>query len=221
MYLVLARDAHLGASVKDWFDRRRLGLVELTPLDAASSPDPGRHAAPPSAVIIVSRALDETVLRACTDFGARSDDTGTPVIVALEDADETQRVALFDAGADAVVQPFDVRVIEWRVNSMCDRGRRPSGGYRALIPEKPATEIAGEGTHPQLTALEDAILTLLVQRADRVVGRALIEQRFWGEVKSRTLDVHVSRLRRKLGDGGKRIETIRKVGYRYSSSQPG
>jgi DNA-binding response OmpR family regulator len=218
MYFILARDPFLGANVKDWFDRRRIGLAEMIPLDEhtelttlASS-----HA---TAVLVIARRPDELLLRACREAARLADISGAPVVAACEEATESERITILDAGADAVVQPFDLPLLAWRVMALCEQARRRTGAADLSLATQPGrSSVMVDGRRVELTIVESAILRMLVQYSNRVVGRAQLEQQLWGEakVKPRTLDVHVARLRRKLGERGNRIETIRKVGYRYT-----
>jgi two-component system phosphate regulon response regulator PhoB len=72
-----------------------------------------------------------------------------------------------------------------------------------------------------LTALEFRLLTTFIRRKGRVQSRERLLDDVWGidvEVTTRTVDTHVKRLREKLGDAGRYIETVRGVGYRFSES---
>ena len=74
-----------------------------------------------------------------------------------------------------------------------------------------------DGESIALTALEFRLLLDLVSRAGRVQTREALLERVWGyapNVETRTVDTHVKRLREKLGEGSKHIETVRGVGYR-------
>jgi DNA-binding response OmpR family regulator len=73
-----------------------------------------------------------------------------------------------------------------------------------------------------LTRKEYGLLAILVQHAGVVVPRGVLFGRIWGYgpgVRTRTLDVHIGRLRRKLGPAGRHIETIFKMGYSFRPSQ--
>ena len=75
-----------------------------------------------------------------------------------------------------------------------------------------------------LTRKEYGLLALLVQHAGEVLPRAILLTQVWGYVpktRTRTLDVHIARLRNKLGHEGRRIETIFGKGYRFCLSQNG
>jgi len=74
-----------------------------------------------------------------------------------------------------------------------------------------------------LTRKEHALLSLLVQNAGEIVPRGALLWRIWGysaQIRTRTLDVHIRRLRRKLGDYSYHIETIFGSGYRFQPFRP-
>lgn len=76
-----------------------------------------------------------------------------------------------------------------------------------------------DGRRVELTATELALLAALLEARGQVVPRAELVERVWGPAAGRlgprAVDVHVSRLRAKLGDEGRRILTVRRVGYRF------
>jgi DNA-binding response OmpR family regulator len=79
-------------------------------------------------------------------------------------------------------------------------------------------EITISGRAVRLTMREAAVLRALLRQRDAVVRRGELEAGIWGRIKSRTPDVHIARLRNKLGPLGQRIETVPRVGYRYRDS---
>ena len=79
-----------------------------------------------------------------------------------------------------------------------------------------------DGAAVELTPKEFALLHALMASAGRVLSREFLLNRVWGyaradEVESRTVDVHVRRLRAKLGDAGRHIATVKSIGYRFES----
>jgi DNA-binding response OmpR family regulator len=77
-----------------------------------------------------------------------------------------------------------------------------------------------------LTPKEFDLLQILLEAAGRVLSRRHLLTRVWGyahadEIESRTVDVHVRRLRAKLGDEGRRIATVKGVGYRFERAEGG
>ena len=80
------------------------------------------------------------------------------------------------------------------------------------------------GTHIDLTYKEYSLLRLLLENTNLVVTRETILQVVWGtdiSVESRTVDMHIRTLRKKLGDAGRYICTVRKVGYKLADNEEG
>jgi two-component system phosphate regulon response regulator PhoB len=139
--------------------------------------------------------------------------------------EEIDRVVGLELGADDyVTKPFSPREVTLRIRAILRRGEEPEeaaadriergdvildlGAHRVLVAGKPVS----------LTATEFRLLKILMQRRDRVQTREQLLTEAWGyseEVDSRTVDTHVRRLRRKLGDAADRIETVVGVGYRF------
>jgi DNA-binding response OmpR family regulator len=143
-------------------------------------------------------------------------------------ADEVDRVVGLEVGADDyVVKPFSPRELVARVKALL---RRSQGDPR------PATQRAGnleldqtrhavaiQGRPVELTAKEFALLAALMRAQGRVLSRDQLLQEVWGypsaaEIESRTVDVHVRRLREKLGPEARRIVTVKTVGYRFEGA---
>ena len=101
-----------------------------------------------------------------------------------------------------------------------DRDERPAAGYRGdhLTADFDAVAVAVDGTPIRLTRREFELLRYLVQNKNRVVSRDRLLERVWGYdrlVETRSVDVHVGRLRGKLGSAGRQIETVVGLGYRF------
>jgi DNA-binding response OmpR family regulator len=98
-------------------------------------------------------------------------------------------------------------------------GARPlTAGGIALDPARHHVTVAGAPV--TLTPKEFELLQTLMESAGRVLSREHLLNRVWGyaradEIESRTVDVHVRRLRAKLGAGGARITTVKTIGYRF------
>jgi DNA-binding response OmpR family regulator len=147
-----------------------------------------------------------------------------PVVMLTAKGDETDRVVGLELGADDYVpKPFGPRELLARIRAVARRGqpgllseRLSAGG---LVVDVSARRVEKDGRRVDLTAIELDILVALMRRAGRVVPRsALLAEAGRGDVTvgERTIDVHISRLRRQLGDGPDavpRIETVRGVGY--------
>jgi DNA-binding response OmpR family regulator len=154
------------------------------------------------------------------------DKSGVPVIMLTAKGDETDRVVGLELGADDYVpKPFSPRELLARLRAVLRRAA-PGGsaaGSAFNVGEISVNETGREvlvgGKAVELTGLEFDILVALVRRPGRVVPReVLLEEAGRGDVtvSDRTVDVHVSHLRRKLGDDPRAprlIKTVRGVGY--------
>jgi len=122
-----------------------------------------------------------------------------------------------------VTKPFSLRELSARVRAMLRRrasDETPSLTYRGthLLADFDAVSVAVDGTQVRLTRREFDLLRFLVQNKNRVVSRDRLLERVWGYervVETRSVDVHVGRLRSKLGSAGRQIETVVGLGYRF------
>jgi two-component system response regulator CpxR len=153
-----------------------------------------------------------------------------PVIMLTARTAQDDRVAGLDAGADDYLpKPFGTAELLARVRAVLRRaGRLPreidvleAGGVR-LLPS--ARESYVDGTALTLTTVEYDILEFLVHAAGRVVSRDELSVALYRRRSTRfdrTLDMHISNLRKKLGPHGSLIRTVRSVGYLFAESGPG
>ncbi|PCD04043.1 DNA-binding response regulator [Sphingomonas spermidinifaciens] len=147
---------------------------------------------------------------------------GMPVIVLTARGAIADRVDGLDGGADDyLVKPFALEEMLARIRAL---RRRPAEleveqiHVGALVYDPANDEATVEGVRLPLIRREMLVLAALVRRRGRTVLREALEQAVYGfddEVQSNTLDSHVSRLRRKLGEAGAKVEihAIRGVGY--------
>src|SRR6185437_8376876 len=87
-----------------------------------------------------------------------------------------------------------------------------------IILDRTAHRVTAEGKEVELTATEFKLLERLIERRDRVQSRSQLLESVWQaqpDIQTRTVDMHVQRLRSKLGPAGDWIETVRAVGYRF------
>ena len=214
--LLLARDVRLASGVKEWLDRRHVGLTCLLEIAERTATMRAVTQLQPSAVVVVCRDPDLLVMQLSRQLGLGLVAPPPRFIVVAEHVECDDRVALLDGGADAVLQPVDPGAVERWLYS-CD-GRSPaSGGYRGpdLSIDADGETVFVRGRRVALTPREAALLRLLVHHRDGAVNRRKLEQSLWGILRSRTLDVHIARLRKKLGPAGRQIQTVVKFGYRY------
>ena len=149
-----------------------------------------------------------------------------PVIILTAKDDEVDKVVGFELGADDyVTKPFSVRELILRVKAVLKRGERKSDNmevqrqFGELKIDVDSHEVFVNDYHVSLTALEFKLLRQLVDRRGRVQSRDQLLSDVWGyssDVTTRTVDTHIKRLREKLGDMGKYVQTIRGVGYKFT-----
>lgn len=149
-----------------------------------------------------------------------------PIIIVTARGDETDRVVGLELGADDyVVKPFSVRELSARIRAVSRRRRVEASldAGRVKI-DKSRRQVEFDGVALDLTAKEFDLLAVLAEEPGRVVPRQELLARVWDPVwhgSGKTLDVHVSSLRRKVPDPTA-IETVRGVGYRLvDESGPG
>jgi DNA-binding response OmpR family regulator len=150
-----------------------------------------------------------------------------PIIMLTARTSENDRVAGLDLGADDyVTKPFSLRELSARVRAVLRRREaaaepaRPSV-YRGahLVADFDAVSITVDGSQVRLTRREFELLRFLVENRNRVLSRDRLLERVWGYdrfIETRSVDVHVGRLRAKLGPAGDQIETVVGLGYRFA-----
>ena len=146
-----------------------------------------------------------------------------PIIMLTARAAEMDRVIGLELGADDyVVKPFSPRELVIRIRKLIER-RSPSepNGHMQIGEieiDVPAHELRVAGSPVTVTATEFKLLEVLASRCGRVQSRDRLLQDVWGyesPIDTRTVDTHMRRLREKLGDAAKYLETVRGVGYRF------
>ena len=150
-----------------------------------------------------------------------------PVIMATAKGAEYDRVRALDGGADDyLTKPFSVIELVSRVKAVLRRCQ-PEGDSSILrsgevsLDTRAHTVLSG-GERVDLTYKEYSLLRLLLENTNLVVTRETILQVVWGtdiSVESRTVDMHIRTLRKKLGDAGRYICTVRKVGYKLTDEE--
>jgi len=156
----------------------------------------------------------------------RAAGSDVPILVLTGRAEEIDTVLGLDAGADDyVAKPFRLAELLARVRAMLRRRAddRPSEVNGVRVDEAARRAWLGD-RELELTPKEFDLLALLLRRAGSVVTRERIMEQVWDEHwfgSTKTLDMHVSWLRRKLGDdpsSPKYISTVRGVGFRFETT---
>ena len=163
----------------------------------------------------------------CRRIRANADTSAVPIIMLTAKADEVDRVVGLELGADDyLVKPFSPKELVARVRAVLRRTqRRPTDaplkvGAISLDVSRHRVDVGG--TAIALAPREFALLQVLLESPGRVLTREQLLSRAWGyaradEIESRTVDVHVRRLRTKLGDEGRRIGTVKGIGYQLEA----
>jgi len=177
---------------------------------------------PPNLVLLDLNLPHMSGFEMCRRLRAESTTTRVPILILTARTDESDKVLGLNLGADDyVTKPFGMRELVARVNAVL---RRSSGADQerpaydnGIIAIDPATfSVRCRGIEVRLTRKEFALLSELARNHGRVMTREALLDRVWGlnyYGDSRTLDVHIRRLRQKLGDPAL-IETVTGIGYR-------
>jgi DNA-binding response OmpR family regulator len=159
------------------------------------------------------------------------DKSRIPILMLTAKGDETDRVVGLEIGADDyIAKPFSPRELLARLRAVLRRAA-PEGQSARLVVGQVALDLEGReatvgGQRADLTALEFDLLVALAKRAGRVVSREnLLAEAGRSDVTvgERTVDVHISHLRQKLGDDPntpRLIKTVRGVGYVMTKDGP-
>lgn len=151
-----------------------------------------------------------------------------PILMLTARGEETDIVVGLSLGADDyVTKPFSMKVLMARVGAVLRRKAAIEPGQQALrsgpmLIDQSRHEITLEGRPVSLTATEFKLLTALAAARGRVLSRDQLTDRVMGTdvyVTDRAIDVHVTAVRKKLGDFQWMLRTVRGVGYRLVESQ--
>jgi two-component system phosphate regulon response regulator PhoB len=147
-----------------------------------------------------------------------------PILMLTARAAEMDRVVGLELGADDyVTKPFSPRELVLRIRKLLSRNKTTTevSGYIKIGDieiDVPTHVVKLAGNEITLTLTEFNLLEILDKRRGRVQSRERLLQDVWGyenPIDSRTVDTHMRRLREKLGDSAKYLETVRGVGYRF------
>lgn len=216
--LLIEDDTVLGAAVRDQIAADGHSVDWVTRLDGARD-----HLAVASYDLILLDLMlpdgrGQPFLRALRAAG-----NVTPVIILTAMDQISDRIDGLNAGADDyMVKPFDLSELSARLNAVA---RRYSGNPNPLVEIGDLTidlatrSLRRDGKPVTLTAREWVLFEGLVQRPGQLLSKAQLEERLYSfdtEIDSNTIEVHVSRLRKKLGHSA--IETVRGMGYRLGAA---
>ena len=215
--LLIEDDTVLGAAVRDQIAADGHSVDWMMRLDAARDAMTGAAYDLVLLDLMLPDGLGLTFLKA---LRARGDVTPVIILTALDQVSD--RIDGLNAGADDyLVKPFDLAELSARIGSVA---RRYTGNPNPIITHGPleidraAKSVRRDGKPVTLTAREWALFDAFLARPGQLLSKAQLEEKLYAfdaEVESNTIEVHVSRLRKKLGN--EVIDTERGMGYRLGT----
>ncbi len=220
--LIIEDDADIAESLK--YNLEREGLSTLTaPTGEQGLADALNQRNPPALIILDLMLPGMSGSELCRRLRREPATRRTPIIMLTAKTSESDRVTGLDLGADDyVTKPFSVRELLARVRAVL---RRADENATKIYEDDLLTidfddiRVVCSGTRIKLTNKEFTLLSVLAKGPGRVLTRQQLLDSVWGYSyygDTRTLDVHIRRLRQKLGKCGNCIETVIGVGYRFT-----
>jgi DNA-binding response OmpR family regulator len=219
--LIIEDDADIAESLQYNFKREGFRPV------VAESGEKGLRLAldeknPPALIILDLMLPGMSGMELCRRLRREPLTERTPVIMLTAKAAEIDKIAGLEVGADDyIVKPFSVKEVVARVRAVLRRVEKDTiERYEdgKITIDFADMRVTCQDADVKLTRKEFALLTYLIKSAGRVATRQNLLDNVWGYSyfgDTRTLDVHIRRLRQKLGDCGNCIETVVGVGYRF------
>ena len=222
LVLIIEDDPDIAEGLR--FNLEREGLTAIIAATGEQGLAAALDTAKPPALIILDLMLPGmSGTELCRRLRREPATRRTPIIMLTARAAETDRVAGLDLGADDyITKPFSLRELLARVRAVLRRADEQAGPRYAderLQIDFADMRVVCDGAGVRLTRKEFALLEMLAKSGSRVATRQQILDTVWGYEyygDTRTLDVHIRRLRQKLGDCSTCIETVVGVGYRFN-----
>jgi DNA-binding response OmpR family regulator len=202
---------------------KQSGFSILSAFDGCSGLEKAKKDRP--SLIILDLMLPEMDGKdVCRALKANPVTRSIPILMLTAKTEEIDRIIGFELGADDYVsKPFSPKELILRIKAILRREEVDQEGERILrvgdlVIEIERHHVSVNRKPVQLTATEFKLLVELVSHRGRVQTRGSLLNKVWGytyEGYDRTVDTHIRRLREKLGDEGKYIETLRGLGYRF------
>ncbi|MEP7212588.1 MAG: response regulator transcription factor [Acidobacteriota bacterium] len=177
---------------------------------------------PPALIILDLMLPGMSGMELCRRLRREPATSLTPLIMLTAKAAEADKIAGLEVGADDyIVKPFSVKEVIARVRAVLRRAEKesaPTYDDPRLSVDFADMRVTCQGGEVKLTRKEFGLLENLIKNTGRVATRQLLLDNVWGYSyfgDTRTLDVHIRRLRQKMGDCGGCIETVVGVGYRF------
>ncbi len=223
--LIVEDDADIAESLRYNFEREGFRPV------IAESGEKGLRLAldekyPPDLILLDLMLPGMSGMELCRRLRRESLTEKTPIIMLTAKTAETDKISGLNTGADDyIIKPFSVKEVVARVRAVLRRVEKDTVEQyedENLSIDFADMRVACGGESVRLTRKEFALLEHLVKNSGRVATRQQLLDNVWGYSyfgDTRTLDVHIRRLRQKLGDCGESIETVVGIGYRFSKTK--
>jgi DNA-binding response OmpR family regulator len=219
--LIVEDDADIAESLQYNFEREgfRPSIAESAEKGLRLALDEKRT---PSLIILDLMLPGMSGMELCRRLRREQLTEKTPIIMLTAKAAETDKIAGLDTGADDyIVKPFSVKEVIARARAVLRRAEKeaePVYDDGRISVDFEDMRVNADGSRVKLTRKEFALLEHLIRNTGRVATRQQLLDNVWGYSyfgDTRTLDVHIRRLRQKMGDCGSSIETVVGVGYRF------
>jgi two-component system alkaline phosphatase synthesis response regulator PhoP len=221
--LVVDDEADIAGLIKHSLERA--GDVEVNVVSSGDAALKAVSDQPPDLMILDLNLPVLSGIEVCRLVRAKPATAQLPIIMLTARTGEADRVSGLDLGADDyITKPFSLRELAARVRAVLRRKATGAGApaqvYQGahLFADFDAVVVAVDKQSIRLTRREFELLKCLVENRNRVLSRDRLLERVWGYdhyVETRSVDVHVGRLRSKLGAAGPQIETVVGLGYRF------
>ena len=223
--LIVEDDADIAESLRYNFEREGFRPV------IAESGEKGLRLAldekyPPALILLDLMLPGMSGMELCRRLRREPLTEKTPIIMLTAKTAETDKISGLNTGADDyIVKPFSVKEVVARVRAVLRRVEKETFEQyedEHLSIDFADMRVACGGEEVKLTRKEFSLLAHLVKNSGRVATRQQLLDNVWGYSyfgDTRTLDVHIRRLRQKMADCGESIETVVGVGYRFVGSK--
>ncbi len=152
-------------------------------------------------------------------------ESSVPIMMLTAKGEEIDQLFAYDLGVDEyITKPFSPKILVAKIKALLRRTQKEATELASAVDgvsiDRDARQVVLDGKHIDLSPTEYKLLAYLAANAGKALSRRQILNQVWnydyyGDL--RTVDTHINRLRIKLGDKGKYIQTVRGYGYRYDA----
>jgi len=223
--LIIEDDADIALSVKYYLEHEARFSVEIAADGELGLAQARRQR--PDLILLDLNLPGLGGLEVCRRLKANGDTAGIGIIMLTARVEESDKIAGLELGADDyITKPFSMKELVARVRAVLRRSESADDAPRTLtsgllVVDEDGRKVAVDEQEVTLTRKEFDLLVALLRRPGRVLSREMLLERVWGydhPGETRTIDVHVRQLRRKLGEAAA-IETVVGIGYRFRSRE--